>query len=390
MVAPGEAAWSFSASAARSMAPPGAVVTAMRSGSGRSRPAAPAPSQGARSRALSASVSSVALSIPGTPTMAASAALRRFAAPAASSPSSVGNCTVKAASMLPRQWASRLSTAMLPAKASAPRNTMNPMIAGRKRPAAFRSRGKSLRSIALYPRPGGVRRSRSTLRQSVEGSQAVILDAQLAVMELGHQGFVVGGNHHRGAQLVELLEQMHQAQADPVIHIARGLVGQQQAGPRDDGARDGDALLLPAGKRGRQGIEMVAQAHPGEQFAHVLLHFGFAHPGDAQRQGHVVHRGEMIDQAEILKHHADAPAQLGDLAPAELRHVAPEQAGHPADGTQRQIHDAQQRGFAGAAGPDKEMEGARRQAERDLLQNVGTGAIAQQHIVKQDQTVTSL
>ena len=57
--------------------------------------------------------------------------------------------------------------------------------------------------------------------------------------------------HERGAEPVHLLEQAQQPQRHRVVDIAGRLVGEQQVGPRDDGARDGDALLLATRKRRR-------------------------------------------------------------------------------------------------------------------------------------------
>jgi hypothetical protein len=56
-----------------------------------------------------------------------------------------------------------------------------------------------------------------------------------------------------------------------------------------------------------------------QQIGHVLLVVRDALAGDAQRQGHVFPRRQVIEQPEILEHDADAPAQLGALG---RRHVA--------------------------------------------------------------------
>ena len=98
----------------------------------------------------------------------------------------------------------------------------------------------------------------------------------------------------------------------------------------------------------------------------------------------------MVQEAKILEHDADAPAHLGDVAPGQAADVASEQAHQPAPGLQRQIHDPQQRGFAGPARPDQEMEGARRQCEADLVQDLRPRAVAQQHLVEDDQAAISL
>src|SRR4051812_10429879 len=87
---------------------------------------------------------------------------------------------------------------------------------------------------------------------------AFIQDHARIAEPLDHH-LVMGGDHDSCAKLVELLEQVEQAHADPVIDIAGRLVGQQQAGTRYARAGDGAALLLPARKRGRPVVEMIAK-----------------------------------------------------------------------------------------------------------------------------------
>src|SRR6185312_14030032 len=79
-----------------------------------------------------------------------------------------------------------------------------------------------------------------------------------------------------------------------------------------------------------------------------------------------------------------------DVAPGQAADVASEQAHQPPPGPQRQIHHPQQRGFAGPARPDQEMEGSRRQRETDLVQDLRPLAVAQQHLVEDDQAAISL
>ena len=53
-----------------------------------------------------------------------------------------------------------------------------------------------------------------------------------------------------------------------------------------------------------------------------LLVAGAAQP---QRQGQIVERAHMVEQAEILEHDADAAPQERALGPIELRDIAAEQ-----------------------------------------------------------------
>src|SRR3546814_17092377 len=72
------------------------------------------------------------------------------------------------------------------------------------------------------------------------------------------------------------------------------------------------------------GIEMMLEADPGQELRHVAPDVALAHAGDAQGQRHIVHGGEMIDQAEILEHDADAPAHRGIVGGSEERRVGNE------------------------------------------------------------------
>ena len=71
------------------------------------------------------------------------------------------------------------------------------------------------------------------------------------------------GDHQHGDALVGLnrVSRSMISLAGSGIEIAGWLVGQQHLGPGDDGAGDGDALLLAAGQLGRGVVLPVAQAH---------------------------------------------------------------------------------------------------------------------------------
>src|SRR5699024_11079811 len=68
---------------------------------------------------------------------------------------------------------------------------------------------------------------------------------------------VVGGDHHRGAALVDLGEQIEDALGGGGIEVAGRFIGQQDRGPVDVGAGDGHALLLTAGELMGQAAALV-------------------------------------------------------------------------------------------------------------------------------------
>ena len=159
---------------------------------------------------------------------------------------------------------------------------------------------------------------------------------------------VVGRDDHGRAQPVERREQMEQPLRHLRIDIAGRLVGDQQVGPVDHRARDRDALLLAARQRRRARAGPVAKADPGEHFAHRSLDLVLAGAADAQRQGDIVERREMADQAEILEHHPDPPTEARQRIARRIAEFLAEQADAPARRPLGQIKQLQQRRLARA------------------------------------------
>ena len=143
------------------------------------------------------------------------------------------------------------------------------------------------------------------------GDLAAVEPEHLGALDAGEQMEIVGGDDHRGAELVQRIEQMEQPVRHFRIDIAGRLVGDQQFGPADHGAGDGDALLLAARQGRRAGAGAVGEADPGEHLADRRLQILVLDPGDPQRQRDIVEGGKMRDQPEILEDDADPPAEAG-------------------------------------------------------------------------------
>ena len=205
------------------------------------------------------------------------------------------------------------------------------------------------------------------------------------IAELLDQHLVVGGDHDGRAELVQFLEQVEQAHADPVIDVAGRLVGQQEAGTRDDGAGDGDALLLSARQGGRLVVEVVAKADPAQQFGDMLAHLTFLGARDPQGQCDVVQRRQVVEQPEVLEHDADPPPQRRQFRPLQRCHVMAEHGDEAARRAVGKVHEAKQRRLAGAAGAGQEMERPRFQCEADIAQHFRPGAVAHADILETNQ-----
>jgi len=102
------------------------------------------------------------------------------------------------------------------------------------------------------------------------GRDASVDEADMA-LGVGGDIFIMGDKHDGDAALfIELAEQFHQITASRRIEIAGRLVGEDDGGIGDQGAGDGDALLLAAGQFGRGVGLAVGKSHRGKRFAGSL------------------------------------------------------------------------------------------------------------------------
>ena len=76
------------------------------------------------------------------------------------------------------------------------------------------------------------------------------------------QGEVVGRHDHGGSQAVQLQKKAHDLLAHHGVDVAGGLVGEDQVGAGDEGAGEGDTLLLSARENGGLGVDAVAEPDP--------------------------------------------------------------------------------------------------------------------------------
>ena len=99
------------------------------------------------------------------------------------------------------------------------------------------------------------------------GSSRTIRPSRSSTMRLRIPGDVrfVGDHDDGQALVVELLEQGQDLDAGARVQVAGGLVGQQQRGLGDQGAGDGDPLLLTARELVGLVVAAVAQAHALER-----------------------------------------------------------------------------------------------------------------------------
>src|SRR5499426_616883 len=219
---------------------------------------------------------------------------------------------------------------------------------------------------------------------SVVDMQTTLVQHETARVELIHQRNVVGGDDDRSPGSVELDEQSQQPLRQIGIDIARRLVGEKKLRPRDHRPRDRRALLLSAREHRWQRGDAIAEPDPAQQFDHLLAITVLGLPDHPQRQCHVLEGRHVVEQAEILKHDADAPPQRGQRVLAEGSDIVAEQRDQSARGPQREKQQTQKRGLAGTRGPGEELERTLIDTERKIAQDLGTKLVAQAHVFEPD------
>src|SRR5262245_52753888 len=117
--------------------------------------------------------------------------------------------------------------------------------------------------------------------------------------------WLVGHDDDGDAITVQVLEQGHDLHAGPRVEGASGLVGQDEYGLIDEGAGDGDALLLTAGEL--SGVMMLAIRQPDRRqlCLGALPSIARCRPGVEERQLDVLERGRPGQEIERLKDEAD-------------------------------------------------------------------------------------
>ena len=164
--------------------------------------------------------------------------------------------------------------------------------------------------------------------------------------------FRIVRDHDDQAVVCDFREQVHDLDARLGVERAGGLVGQQDLRVVDEGARDGDALHLPAGKLTGLLVDVLGQADAPEGFQGPFAALGARHARQRERQLHVGEHGLVRDEVVALEHEADAVVAVG--VPVAVLVLL---GGNAVDDQVARIvmvkpaHDVQQRGLARARRP---------------------------------------
>ena len=204
------------------------------------------------------------------------------------------------------------------------------------------------------------------------GDDAAVAHDEVAFAEVGDVELV--GDHHDGdALLVELLKHAHDFDGGFAVEIARRFVGEEDLGLIHEGARDGDALLLSAGKLGREVIGALGEPDDLEGVEGAVAHLAGGEFTAAVKHGEldVFEGGGAGEEVEPLKDEAEFfVAEVGEGVAVEFEDVdAIEKiaaARRPVEAAER-VHEG---GFAGAAGAHDCHEFAAIDFERDAADGV--------------------
>jgi hypothetical protein len=136
-----------------------------------------------------------------------------------------------------------------------------------------------------------------------------------------------------------------------VIEVAGRFVSQQHEGVIDQRARDGNALLLTAREFVRERRGFRRESHLHQQSGYLGADGRARGTRDFQRERHILLSGAIGKQAKILKHDAEAAAQLRNLALFDGRRRKTADAHFALGGALGHRDQLEQRALARAAVP---------------------------------------
>jgi len=190
------------------------------------------------------------------------------------------------------------------------------------------------------------------------------------VVGVGGGDGVVGDHDDGRAEPVHgVAEQREDLGGGGGVEGAGGLVAEDHVGAGDEGAGDGDPLLLAAGELGGPPGALVGEADLAEDLGGAAP-VGAA-PGEPQREQHVLLDGERGQQVEGLEDEAEAAAaQFGELVLAEACDLGAAEPDGAGGGAVESGGALQEGRLAGAGRSHHGGEAAVREAQVDAAQGV--------------------
>jgi hypothetical protein len=203
------------------------------------------------------------------------------------------------------------------------------------------------------------------------GAHPSVADSDDAVGDRGHGGIV--GDDHGGASLFprELGDEPVDQPGVLAVELARGLVGEEEAGAVGDRGAHGHALLLAARELGGARAGALAQPDALEHRVRPPRPLGARDADQAELERHELAGGELrIERAPVVL--LDVPERagpvLGAAAPRKRGEVRAEDAHRPRGGAVERGQEAKQGRFPRSARPEDRGDLARLDRERESLE----------------------
>ena len=132
---------------------------------------------------------------------------------------------------------------------------------------------------------------------------------------------VVGDVDRRQREaLLQLADFLPDLAAQLGVEVGEGFVEQQDGRFQDQGAGDGDPLLLSAGQLARQTLSVAGKTHQLQAVFGPVPDLRLGDAAHREAVGHVLEHGHVRKQGVGLKHHGDVPGagrQAGDVVAAD-------------------------------------------------------------------------
>src|SRR2546425_6205965 len=166
-------------------------------------------------------------------------------------------------------------------------------------------------------------------------------------------------------------EKLQHPLAGGVVKRRGGFIAHDQAGLVDEGAGEGNTLLLAAGELAGQRIETVPQAKSSQQGSRAVKGLGALPVRGEQGHGGVLRGGERWQEVVLLEDEAEVLAAEGDaLAAGELLDVPAEEQDFAVGAVEKPGDDGEESGFSAATRADEECELAKPSLKVDAAQHL--------------------
>ncbi len=196
---------------------------------------------------------------------------------------------------------------------AAGRNTSPPAV----RSAAFAAHASMLKDLVEEVLRAGLPRigiAEEILLRAVLQDLAAHVHEDHAVADLAREAHFMGHAHHGHAFVGQAHHHVQHLADHFRVQGRGGLVEEHHDGVHRQRARDRHALLLPAGQLARELVLVSGQAHAVEHLEAALLRLvGAAAEHLDLRDREVLRHRQVGEQLEVLEHHADLAAQLGQV-----------------------------------------------------------------------------